>query len=415
MKPIYLALLLVSGAAISCSESPKIADSNQVSNMDAGQSDSGVPTCASELPFGEVVDIDTTIDSRTQIHASAAFTGNSVWVAYSRPRSDNKFDVYASAFSCDGSKIFEALKISQSVKGQISTRNDIEPQVTVVADRIVVVWQSDNSMAPNNLDIWFRIFEFDGTPVADEQRLEMTRQGVQEPGNAWMPAVCAMSDHFVVSGSWGHSDTPQFAVFAQRVSLDGQLMGEAMDGALQPESSQVYSSVGCRANGDIELAWVNSNSVGADEIARTTLVQGSINAQPHRVLATGNNALITLSPNGRFVAYANEQSQETDITLVDTADLANEITTGSRGKIDFGPVISQQGLIHYRNIRGLNNQVVFARFETEPLSLSDTLVLNSEPAPPYSPVLIDLPGGMFAAWSEGMSPNFVIKGRFIAK
>ena len=79
----------------------------------------------------------------------------------------------------------------------------------------------------------------------------MTRKGVQESGNAWMPAVCAMSDHFVVSGSWGHSETPQFAVFAQRISLDGKLIGEAMDGALQPQF-QVFSSVGCRDDEGIE-------------------------------------------------------------------------------------------------------------------------------------------------------------------
>ncbi|MEE2904337.1 MAG: hypothetical protein VYC39_18555 [Myxococcota bacterium] len=409
MKPIYLALPFALGAAISCSESQKNDDSNQVSNVDAGQGDSGVSTCASELPFGEIVDIDTTVDSRTQIHASAAFTGSYVWVAYNRPRSDSKFDVYASAFNCDGSKLFEALKISQS-----STRNDIEPQVTVVADRVIVVWQSDNSMGPNNLDIWYRMFEFDGTPITDEQRLEMTRKGVQESGNAWMPAVCAMSDHFVVSGSWGHSETPQFAVFAQRISLDGKLIGEAMDGALQPQFSQVFSSVGCRDDEGIELAWVNSTTA-IDEIVTANFVKGSTVAQSSRILATGDNASITLSPNGRFIAFAHEQNGETDVTLLDSEDPQNEISTGSRGRIDFGPVISQQGLIHYRNVRGLNNQVVFARFETDPLSLSDTVTLNSDSAPPYSPVLIDLPGGMFAAWSEGANPNFVIKGQFIAK
>ena len=128
MKPTYLALLFALGAAISCSESPSKKIKYQTL---MGQGDSGVSTCASELPFGEVVDIDTTIDSRTQIHASAAFTGT-IWVAYNRPRSDSKFDVrQPSIVTAQNSS---RLKIIKS-----STRNDIEPQVTVVADRVIVV------------------------------------------------------------------------------------------------------------------------------------------------------------------------------------------------------------------------------------------------------------------------------------
>ena len=85
------------------------------------------------------------------------------------------------------------------------------------------------------------------------------------------------------------------------------------------------------------------------------------------------------------------------------------------------PVVSH-GPVHaavawYRNLGGLENDLLVRVFEETgggvPHWWGESTVVNPVPAAPYPPAIVAIPGGFFLTWSDGDSPDFRLKGRFV--
>jgi hypothetical protein len=390
---------------------PYVADAGTIS--DAGTtSDAGTPpTCESQIPFDQAITIDS--ESITQIHGAAVFANDSLWITYNRPRPDHLFDVYVTQIACDGSTKLEPLRVSTS-----TARNDVEPQILALDDRLVIAWSSDNQTGINNLDIWYRLYNLDGSPMGDETLLQMTRNGIEEPGNAWMPKLAKHGDGFVIAGSWGHSATNRFAVFVQRLSRDGQLLGETMDAVLEPETSQLWPSVATDADGALRLAWTRSpdNNKGMVDLVYTTrIVANSTIAETPQLVIAAPSSGGNLSKDGSLISFSRTNVSGSTVFIAQTNALDQRVATGRAGKRDYAPYLAGDALVYYRNISGFRNDVVFSRFSRNPLLIDNSEILTTEPAAPYSPIFTVVPGGYFVGWSQGMNPDFRLIGRFIRK
>ena len=74
-------------------------------------------------------------------------------------------------------------------------------------------------------------------------------------------------------------------------------------------------------------------------------------------------------------------------------------------------------VLWYRMIAGTKNDLLLQRFTWDGIEFEKIGVetqLNGEPAAPYPAAATHLGDGyLFTTWSEGTSPDFVLKGRFV--
>ncbi len=380
----------------------------------------------------EVVVTDTpfAIDAAgpaTQIHAAAAFDGREIWVVYNRPVDDDSggFDVWMTRLSCDGTASLEPRRIN-AIGGRILT----EPEVAVGHERLLVVWQSDNGTGADNLDIMARAFSLDGEPLADaESPLEMTRGGVAQTGNAWMPALAATDDGFFVAGSWGHDDAPAFQVFVQNLTPDGEPIGDAADVALGPQVGQVFPDLTVGDGMSAVVSWTET-AVGATDVPRIARLGGDapFDEQGLGDLEGGGTGVVARGDT-TFAALTGDSETIGDV-IIHRVGPSGPVGAGTRigmaRRIDHTPSLAldpveNTGLVMwYRVISGFRNDVVVQPFFWEGADDEVAMAPGAEltpvdPAAPYGTVVVALGDRhYFVAWSEGVSPDLRVTGRIVA-
>ncbi|MEO1271894.1 MAG: hypothetical protein AAFX99_27685, partial [Myxococcota bacterium] len=246
------------------------SDDSSPSNNDTGvQEDGGMDGMAVEdggvqdtSPEPECLDLVQTDLTRTpipetlatQIHADVAFDGQGVWMVFNVVDANSRlFHVYATRLACDGTTLVEPMRIDEP-----PDLNKTDPAVAISDQRVLFAWMTDSSCCddnPNNLDIHYRLYDLQGMPLHNDRTLESTRMGNAEPGNAWLPIPVGLpGGPFALVGSWAHQDTNRFQIFAQRLDRDGELVGDAVDAALEPERSQLYPSAAAADDGTLHMA-----------------------------------------------------------------------------------------------------------------------------------------------------------------
>jgi DNA segregation ATPase FtsK/SpoIIIE-like protein len=228
-----------------------------------------------------------------------------------------------------------------------------------------------------------------------------------------MPAVTRTGDGFAIVGSWGHSETQRFAVFAQRFDRQGGLLGEAMDVILEPEATQVWASVGSEPDGSLRLAWTRQPDTGTDQVYTTRIAASSTIADAPVPVTSGGSSGGVVSADGSLLAYTVRGVSGSTVFIAKIDQLETRLAVGISNRIDHSPYLRGNAMVHYRNIRGFQNSVVYNRFTREPFAITSSEVLVTGPAAPYSPVLAVVPGGYFLGWSEGVNPSFRLLGRFV--
>ena len=393
------------------------AGAADVGPRDAGSLDAGPPRCEELTETGAPFEIAPDLPA-TQIHATVAFDGEAVWLAFNVPEEGDTglFDVFATRLGCDGSVVTPPFRVNTTIPP-----NDADPTVAVSGDRVLIAWHSDDSSLEHNLDIRYRLFALDGTAVlADDRTLETTRGGSPVDGNALAPRAIARSGGgFWLAGMRGIADAPGFQIFVQAIALDGTLDGEALD-FIEPEASQSNPDV-AEDGDDLVVSWTRADTITDRAYVRLPGATTGMDLYPD--LPPAGTPSLAIDGTRRYAAaQASITATDPDIYLVSLDAPADRARAGARGRADHSPVISLAPgggvLAWYQNVRGLANDLVVASIDdaTSPPTLGDPVVVSPDrPAAPYGVAVTRVaPSVWFFAWSTGTSPDFRVVGRFVA-
>ena len=269
------------------------------------------PEIAAPDPCHEMIQLDTAFDlfpdeSLTQIHASAIYDGEGIWVAYDIPDADKKFDVRAARISCAGEILVQPFTLNVT-----SVANELDPALALRGGTMLIAWQSDNGTGVNNMDIFWRTIAVDGTPVMTaDSMLEITVDGVPQEGNAWMPSVAPTDGGFLISGAIAVDGAKGFQAAVQRVSDNGDTEGDAIVASFEAESSQVYPAMTRSADGTVHLAWTRTVVEGPEQVEYARLAPEATEFAPaHAVDSDVPTMSASLGAGGEnvFLSY-DEQS-----------------------------------------------------------------------------------------------------------
>lgn len=413
-----------------CSEDVKADEDAQV--MDAGtdsalidgfEPDGSPPSpCYTEVLMDTDIEIDP-IGPDTQIHASVCFDGEALWAAYSLPNPLGLFDVWATRINCNGEISVASFQISDTQE-----INEIAPRLSCSEEIVFIVWGADTGSNENNMEIHFTTLNRDGTPLMGETKsLETTRQGVAVHGNMMYPATDSINDEsFWVAGVRGLEETGTFHVFLQEIDSTGIFVGEAYEPATEPGVTHSLPALSISPGKDVYLSWNRFEGSGEDEIFHTVFKSGStgpdepVNAMETVKAFSSAYWSGELSSVERVVLAVGSTGGNIMLTKGDILDPTEPfIHAGDATKMDHSPALAggeDTGVLaFYRNISGLRNMVFIQpfKFEGSEIVLGEERMITEGPAAPYSLSLTYLGGNVFfSAWSEGISPDFRIKGRF---
>lgn len=378
----------------------------------------------------------------TQIHASAAFDGEAVWVVYNQPEADGSggFDVWGTRLHCDGSVAVAPFSVQAADHG-----NEIDPEVVVAGERVYVVWQADTGGDPN-LFVYIRSFDLQGQPTAAmEQVLVPSPGGEAAVASAWMPKAAGLPDsNLLLATSWAAPLATRWQVLLQRLGPDG-LPAPGVGGGPEPSVSpfpepavsQAYPTVAADASGRAWLAWTRMPDEGREEVVLTGLSAGSDTASPLPPQGVGPAALpgggpaLSAGPDGRVYLAMHAEGADLQVHLYDAerpTDEALHLEMGSARRQDHSPALATApggGVVAWYRVRsGIRNDVWLQAFRhsgSDLEAVGDPALMNppdeagDHAAPPiYAIAATHVGDGTFLlVWSEGSSPAFRLFGRFV--
>ena len=382
--------------------------------------------------------LDTTFepardDPDTQIHPFTAFDGEIVWVAYNLPnRETSNFDIYLVRLYCDGAQVAPPFKVNT-----ISI-NNIDPTISINGETVLVAWNGDTGEGIGNMNIYYRLFQKDSTPLSDEEfSLEPTRNGQSVSGNLLSPQLAALSNGtFALVGSWGIEEAQSWQVFLQIIDASGNPVGDAVDAAFLPETAQMNPSVVAAADGSIHISWTQSplDNLDLNQVVYVKFAPQATQSEPSPPAvaadmegSNGSNYSVSPDSSNIILAFQSEISgKNPNIHLMDGGDFNAEdvgLTLGLSAKFDHSPIVAQGesggAVAWYRMISGIKSSVFVQRFDFDGEAFStpgDPVRVNDGAAAGYFPTSIThiADNIYFIVWSEGNSPDFRVKARFVS-
>ncbi len=375
-------------------------DSEGSSTSDAPACDTFTPSENFEIASGQ---------HTTRIHPHAVGDARGAWFTYVEPEpAGSLFDVVALHLDCTLQADVPPFAVNTEVG------NDIDPSVAISGDRVVVLWNSDNGQGgSDNLQIHYRRFALDGTPLDETQRRLTTQvDGDDILGNHTNANVVGSDLGWTVAGIRAHPGSPAFVAFLQHLDPQGDLLGEAFSPFVDPSVSHLAAS------GDESWIGYAVSGRGFDEV-RVANEAGDPAIVPFPDASSGGIHLVA-TPSGPLVAASSGDSGP-DILISMLESEAPPLRLGEPGTTEHSPMLalgpdSSAAVVYHRVQAGAGNTVVFQR-----LTLAgDTVSANGEPedldtmSPPYPPSVTALPNGTWlATWARGQSPAFTTWGRVL--
>lgn len=426
---LALALPLLLALEASCGDDSPGADAALPDGAtDGGLPDGGSdaalpdPPCVTPLVTGQTFALDPE-GPDTQIHASAIFDGESVWVAYNRPDVEGGFDVFAARLDCDGSARVAPFRVNTT------DHNDIDPTLATRGGHLYLAWQSDTGQFPDNMELLVRTYLVDGTPVMTADRvLDTVRGGVTETGNHWLPTLAPLAGGFAVAGARAVDDASGFQVFVQRLANDGADAEESFDASFTPLASQTYPALASASDGTLHLAYLQAFGPDwEDFVLHTAVAPGARVVDPLPPVAPAGRTLsgsahLAAGSGGR-VLLAFDDAVVNRVVLTDATHFgagAPEALVGEVGLVNHSPVLAAApgggAVAWYRHVTGFYSELWVQRFDYDgaAFALGTPALVTGEWVPPYAPAITHVKDNIyFVAWSQGTSPDFRLMGIFL--
>lgn len=348
--------------------------------------------CADSWVDG-IIEVDPQGPS-TQIHGTSAFDGTKIWVAWSRPDGMSLFDNFLAAFHCDGSVAVAPTELTQT------DDNELDPVLSLSGERLMAAWISDNGTGVDNLDIRYRIYDLDGTPLTAALTFEASRNGVTVTGNALDPALSPTADGWVMAGTWGHQDAPSFQAFAVAIDHDGVVQGDAQDAKLDDMATQSRPAITTTGN-QTQLVWHEETTMATSPTAWA--------------VTSGGAAELLGDPGGRPDVAAGPwyawDGDGTDITVRPPMGVDQPLGLSGIVHNPSLEVVDGQAAISWMEIvSGIANRVHVARLGAAG-ELGTSHALGTEAAPSVYPVdltMVDADHGV-VVYQDGDNPDFRVK------
>lgn len=110
---------------------------------------------------------------------------------------DNGFDLFMAQLSLEGVPESPPKRVTD-----LPINNDVDPELTLVGNRVLMVWTSDSGMGPDNLRIRARSFDAMGNlSPTRESTLETERNMMPLISNHWMPSLHTFGSQVWLSGT----------------------------------------------------------------------------------------------------------------------------------------------------------------------------------------------------------------------
>ncbi len=382
----------------------------------------------------------------TQLHPSAAFDGQAIWLAWNSPSESpdhGGFDVFAARVGCDGELLVPPFRVHETDHG-----NDFGPRIAVSGNNVMVVWQAPGA-GEGNLGIYYRTFALDGTPrMAQEKILTPLDAGDEDYPHGWMPDVAPLpGDMFVLAAALGEDKVQRFQTIMQRLQADGRPPAEDGNGAPQrtlyahfePQGTQLHPTVATASDGTIYVAWTSQADATADGTVRHTRFKpGALTADPPRAPeasegSDSDRAAYAVGPDAQayLALFEKKLPGETRIILrsggvFDDTPVFRRF--GEEGGFHHSPAVAgthdRVGLLAWLTLRsGQHNDLTVQRFKLMPTgfnTFAQPIMLNPaehDNASSLSPPALNHVGhGVFLViWAQGSATEgFRLVGHFIS-
>ncbi len=361
----------------------------------------------------------------TQIHAAAAYDGEAVWVAFNAPSEGTSFfGVFVTRLACDGSVLVPPTEISNPEAG-----NQVDPAIAVSGSKVMVAWQADSGVFPNNMDIPYRVFGREGDDLLDVYGLvEPVITGTADPGTIWMPRAVGMGDgSFALVGSLARDGFNVFQTVLQRIDGDGLLTGGALHLVPDNSAGQVYPAIARASDSELILLW-SHEPAEADAKAVYGLLGGddqalaAVNdANPDGPSTAGDVAANPVT-GAAFVTYTTQSGSTSDVwlrSIVEPAQAKRSFCTAGKSCHTGALALRGEGgvIAWYRNISGLSNDMLAQPFVfAQGMFMVDDAFrqVNELPVAPYAIGMTHVAGPYyFFTWSQGANPKYRVVGKFM--
>jgi hypothetical protein len=406
------------------------ADADADEELDAdedGDGDAGGGSCLDVARLGETIELLPDLDEM-EIHPAVAFVDDHLFLAWNSPEpSGGNFDVYAAILGCDGAVVTEPFVVNTT-----GAPNDIDPVVVALTGgRVLVVWTLDDQISTYNMQARFRVFEPDGEPAMDEDRLLVTTyDGAQVDGNHMLPAAVALpGGGFAIAGVRGLPDHTMFQAFVQPFLPTFEPDGETLDPFLTADYYHDYPAVAADVDGALFMAWTSGDVDSGDEWVDYRAVDAAAPA-PERLApdaALSGGASMAFDADRRLVAlYAGASESALDIRLVDVAAPAADrptIELGAAREIDHSPYLALAdggGAVAWLRVTsGYRNAVLIQGFHQDAaggeLTAGEEIELAADDAMGvYQLSIAHVAGDVyFVTWSAGTNPDFRAYGQMV--
>lgn len=376
--------------------------------------------CAEKLVLDENFELAAE-DPDIQIHAAVAFDGEWIWLAYNLPDQPGSsgFDTYLRKMGCDGAPFGDRIPVHPP-----NTHNEVDPCIAIGPEGLLVAWTRDNGEGPRNMDIWYRLFDLEGNPLHEPRQLVLRVNGQEQDQNAWMPTCAALSDGtFAIGGSYVAEVT--FRAFVQRLDSAGETEGNLIAAAGTDDDFDLYPALLATSDGTLVLGFSREPLEGDNALwmIRVDSDNTSATVDPEPVMPGrfGKSVSFAETPHGVVAATGTEEEAELSILVRNLSSMDPVVQLGITGRLEHTPALASgpMGLavFFYRVRSGIRNDVILQGLshDGDTFEVKEEVTVTGEgPAGPYGPALTHVYDDVFfAAWAEGISPAFRIRGRFI--
>ena len=371
--------------------------------------DAGVdaPAIACDVFAATSFPIDAT-GPDSQIHGIGASGGDRVFVAYNRPKASAKtFDVFLTALKCDGTPVFEPVRVSED------DENDVDPSIAVQGDTVLVAWAGDASGKdpnPPNLHLRTRLLDRQGSARGAASTFTGPRKGLANlKNNIWQASVAPLGDGFTLAGAWGIDEAPAFQTFVSRLDAKGAPSGDALDLGVDAGTTQTLVDVSSGGT-NAWAAWlVEPNTSDGKRVATATFgTSGGLTRGPTLDDATAP----TVATLGT-AAWVSAQRGASDVVLQRLDAPGGPIVLAGKGALPALALSSNGGAFaSYRDV-GTGRTIVVTRFDAGGAVVGE-IDLGLTDASPYPLRLVRMTDdAYFLAYQRGKGTTIRAMGRFV--